>query len=157
MRRQRIKLLIGWLILLGAFTVDRATKLFFLKTGQEIKIIDQLLWFRLQQNEGLVFGWGSVNWLALLLIFGLLFLIVRLGWQSYQRQDWFSGLVIGFIFSGAISNLIDRLFYQAVIDWIEIPWWSVFNLADIYIVGAAVIWFFSLLYDSKRKKIPTSN
>ncbi|KKP78386.1 MAG: Lipoprotein signal peptidase [Candidatus Moranbacteria bacterium GW2011_GWF2_35_39] len=43
------------------------------------------------------------------------------------------------IFSGAISNIIDRLFFGCVIDFIDLKFWPVFNLADIYITIGVVI------------------
>ena len=42
------------------------------------------------------------------------------------------------ILSGAISNLIDRFTYGCVVDFIDLKFWPVFNLADIFIVLGAV-------------------
>lgn len=40
---------------------------------------------------------------------------------------------------GAAGNLVDRLRYGAVIDFIALGWWPVFNFADVAIVGGAAI------------------
>ena len=40
---------------------------------------------------------------------------------------------------GAISNVVDRIYYKAVIDFIDIPYFTVFNLSDIYIFLGVVI------------------
>ena len=42
------------------------------------------------------------------------------------------------ILAGAISNIIDRLYYVCVIDFIDLRFWPVFNLADIFIVSGVV-------------------
>ena len=42
------------------------------------------------------------------------------------------------ILAGAISNIIDRLYYGCVIDFIDLRFWPVFNLADIFIVSGVV-------------------
>jgi hypothetical protein len=51
------------------------------------------------------------------------------------------------ILSGAISNIIDRLYFGCVIDFIDLQFWSVFNLADVYITTGAII---LILNNSKR-------
>jgi lipoprotein signal peptidase len=44
------------------------------------------------------------------------------------------------ILSGALSNMIDRVLHSCVIDFIDLHFWPVFNLADIYItIGAALL------------------
>lgn len=43
------------------------------------------------------------------------------------------------ILSGAISNLIDRLYFGCVIDFIDLRFWPVFNLADSFIVIGSLI------------------
>jgi len=50
---------------------------------------------------------------------------------------------------GAISNLLDRLSYGGVVDFISIPFFTVFNFSDIYIfIGVA--WIFVKLMHGKR-------
>jgi len=44
------------------------------------------------------------------------------------------------IFSGALSNLIDRLHYGCIVDFIDLKFWPVFNLADAFItIGGIMI------------------
>lgn len=46
-----------------------------------------------------------------------------------------------FIFSGAISNMIDRIRLGCVVDYIDLKFWPVFNLADVYITAGAIFLF----------------
>jgi signal peptidase II len=48
------------------------------------------------------------------------------------------------ILSGGISNLIDRIYFGCVIDFIDLKFWPVFNLADIYITIGAIMIIISL-------------
>jgi len=54
-------------------------------------------------------------------------------------------IAMGLLLGGVLGNLTDRIFRQPgflsgyVIDWIEIPHWPVFNLADSAITVAAVL------------------
>jgi signal peptidase II len=43
------------------------------------------------------------------------------------------------ILSGAVSNIIDRLYFGCVIDFIDLKIWPVFNLADSFIVLGVIL------------------
>jgi signal peptidase II len=63
--------------------------------------------------------------------------------------DWFQGLFaessIGIAVGGATGNLLDILRHQLVIDFIDLRWWPVFNLADVGIVlGLALAFYVQL-------------
>ena len=91
------------------------------------------------RNRGIAFGLaGDVSpalvGASLLLLIGLLtFLAVRTG----ARAVWLpAALLIG----GALGNLADRVRDGAVIDFIDLPLWATFNLADVAIVvGVALL------------------
>jgi signal peptidase II len=48
-------------------------------------------------------------------------------------------IILTFIIFGAISNILDRLIYGYVIDYLELKYFTVFNLADVMISGGAII------------------
>jgi lipoprotein signal peptidase len=54
----------------------------------------------------------------------------------------FGALIL--IFSGGISNIIDRIYFGCVIDFIDLKFWPVFNFADIFITFGVVILIFKL-------------
>jgi signal peptidase II len=58
-------------------------------------------------------------------------------------------LSIILILAGALSNIIDRLLYGCVIDFIDLKFWPIFNLADIYITVGAIM----LLVQSSKFKV----
>jgi signal peptidase II len=81
------------------------------------------------------------------IVFGSILLAVTgmigLWWREYHAHEWLSAGLVSVVLVGAGSNLFDRLWYGSVIDFIAIPWWSVFNLADIYIIAGVL----ALLYN----------
>lgn len=63
--------------------------------------------------------------------------------QRIKHRGW--AIVAGLVLGGVLGNLTDRIFreprflYGHVIDWIEIPHWPIFNIADSAITIAAAI------------------
>jgi signal peptidase II len=78
--------------------------------------------------------------LWIILIFALIFLLFR---KSMVHNSFFLILIL----SGAISNVVDRIRFGCVVDFIDLKFWPVFNLADVFIFLGAV---FLLV---KRKKV----
>ena len=55
------------------------------------------------------------------------------------------GIALGLVLGGAISNLIDRLTFHAVFDFLDIHRWPVFNVADIAItIGGGLLFIYWL-------------
>ena len=72
--------------------------------------------------------------------------------SSHERK--LASLLLIMIFSGAIGNLFDRIFYKAVPDFIDFPigefHWFIFNVADIFIsVGIIFMILFELIDNNK--------
>jgi lipoprotein signal peptidase len=100
-------------------------------------------------NQGISFGLHLYGWeifMAILLIVGL-FLI----WQSMERavlRDFSFTLLL----SGAVSNLIDRLLFAGVRDWLVLPGVMLHNnLADVLLVLGVFGIIVSLIYETRRQ------
>ena len=77
-------------------------------------------------------------------LFILVAVVVVLAIVLYQRRlpagGWLIRLTLGLQLGGAIGNLLDRLRYGHVVDFIDIGFWPIFNLADASIViGVAML------------------
>ena len=94
---------------------------------------------KLVTNTGAGFGILQDNNVLLAWIAVLAFILL-----AYFRKH-FSLVAFIFISAGLIGNLVDRIFYGAVIDFISIGFWPVFNLADIYISLGVVLTLFDVL------------
>ena len=71
--------------------------------------------------------------------------------QSLKNKYFYiSGLT--FILLGALANLIDRFLYTQVVDYINLGFWPVFNIADAMIVIGAVIIVLVEIITSKGRK-----
>jgi signal peptidase II len=96
-------------------------------------------------NKGIAFGIILPSWLILALAIALTvftgFIILNFLLQAYpiERKFKISNLALALVLSGAISNLIDRVYYGCVIDFIDLKIWPVFNPADIFICLGAFL------------------
>lgn len=124
------------------FLVDRFTKLYIL---QKPSVVDGFL--SLSINKNIAFSLPLIDILFYPLII-LIILILFFYWFGSFRQKsiliWPWSLVI----IGAISNLLDRINYGGVIDFILVPYFTVFNLSDLYI-SVGVVWL--LIYYINHK------
>lgn len=121
---------------------DQATKwlaLEFLSHVPTVPIIPGIFHLTLVQNSGVAFGLfqGRGLWITL----GTLLVLAGL-FRTTLRTDrgrW-APLCLALILGGAVGNLIDRMRFGGVIDFLDFRIWPVFNLADSCItVGAALL------------------
>jgi signal peptidase II len=111
--------------------------------------------FRLVENTGSAFSIGT-GWGPLLGIVAAVMAIVLL--KVSHRSGTAVALSLGLVAGGAVGNLVDRvaradggLLSGAVIDFVDLQWWPVFNLADAAIVvGVALLAVLSLRDGGER-------
>ena len=136
-----------WLTAWTIWLFDYATKTWALSnfSSDPQPVIGTLLQFTLLKNSGAAFSVASGFTLAFsLLAVAVIATIVRYAARITSR-GWLTcaGLLLG----GVLGNLTDRIFREPgfflghVIDWIQIPNWPVFNIADIAISTAALLAF----------------
>ncbi len=129
--------------------VDRVTKLFFselLSFGESLPIIRNVLHMTLVYNTGIAFGFFKDQGIVFIVIPVIAIFLLAFNLYYYrQNNEALSRVYIvsfSLILGGATGNLIDRIVYGHVIDFIDFRVWPVFNIADSAItVGAIMIAF----------------
>jgi signal peptidase II len=93
------------------------------------------------RNTGVAFGFFSGGG-ALVLIFTLAAMALLLGYFALRPDRPWLWLPTGMLVGGAIGNLIDRVSMGSVIDFIKLPAWPAFNVADMSITFGvlALLW-----------------
>jgi signal peptidase II len=95
------------------------------------------------RNDGVAFGlFGDGG--AWLIAFAVVALCALLVFFVLNARRPFAWLAMGLLVGGACGNLIDRARDGAVTDFIDLPLWPAFNLADVAIVAGVVALFITL-------------
>jgi signal peptidase II len=147
--RRRLRLLVA-LIAVAGLTADFVTKIIAvtqLEPLASVRLLGGLLTLRLIRNPGAAFSQGQrftyVFAIAgiVVLAFVIFKLVPRIGHPAWA-------VAIGLLCAGVAGNLTDRLIRPPgplrghVIDFLELPHWPIFNVADMCITGAAIMIMF---------------
>jgi signal peptidase II len=132
--------------------LDRILKLFIFKNiplNSSYPLIENVIHITPVYNNGIAFGLFKGHNLFLLVAISLVtsaFIIYALIFKRPKSPLTVMGLF--FILAGAIGNLIDRILYGHVLDFIDIRIWPIFNIADSAITIGVILILWSML---KRK------
>lgn len=126
--------------------VDQITKYWAVTTLQgeaPIEVIGEWLRWTFATNSGAAFSLGSGStWLFT--IISAVIIVAILGVLPRVANMWWA-LALGLILGGGLGNFLDRIFREPgvgtghVVDFIQIPNWPVFNVADMAVVGGALL------------------
>ncbi len=141
---------LGLAALAVVFAADQASKTWILDGLQlpELGRVDLLPGVSLTMvwNQGVTFGLFKADgrWGALLLVAVAVAIVAALAVWLRRAESALVAVALGAIAGGAIGNVLDRLRYGAVVDFIHLHaggWsWYVFNVADAAIVcGVAAL------------------
>ncbi len=93
-------------------------------------------------NDGIVFGIFSgalSSWVTILFVLAALAAVIAIFLRYLRQPTLLARIVLGCIIGGAAGNLIDRFRLGHVVDFVDLGWWPVFNLADSAINVSMVV------------------
>jgi len=149
------KIIIGILLIIFIFVLDRISKIIILNIAEESGSVDiyvnSILNLYLVWNKGIAFGLLSFDKKLVydaitIFIFFINLVIIYLIYIEKGIKTYFLLIILG----GSCGNLFDRVYYSAVPDFIDLNFkgyhWFIFNIADIFItIGIICIIFVELL------------
>jgi len=141
-------------------TADQLTKLWVKSSLAVSESVCDTGFFRISHihNTGSSFGLFKNQFLALSIIsvtgaFVVLFLVFFMRRRLPFLNNGWVLFALGLILGGNIGNLIDRLSYHYVIDFIDFSFWPAFNVADSsLVVGAILLAFLIIRYDRQSRQ-----
>jgi signal peptidase II len=139
----------GVVVALDQGTKALATSL--VSRGDRIEVLP-FLHLENVRNEGVAFGLGgdiSAVFIAatIVLLVGFLAFLATRG-----RSGWLVWVPAALLLGGALGNLADRVRDGAVTDFIDLPLWPTFNLADVAIVVGVLLLLFDVERPEGRRK-----
>ena len=132
----KIKYIIIFLTALIVILIDQISKYLIrinFELNQSIPIINKIFHLTYITNTGA--GFGILQQQKFLLI---LISIIVIGFIFYylgkiKEKEKILQFLVGFILGGTIGNLIDRVAYSYVIDFLDFQIWPIFNFADSFV------------------------
>jgi signal peptidase II len=134
------------LVALVAYAVDLGTKMLAvhrLTEGDPVDVVGSWLRLDLVRNPGAAFSTGTSYTLLLSLIAVVAAATVLRYGRRLGDRTW--AVALGLLLAGVCGNLTDRVFREPgvlrghVVDFLELPHWPVFNVADMLIDAAVVL------------------
>lgn len=138
-------------------TVHRRVLLFGVTFGILLLATDRVLkWFSVEQwsqqqvtlfrgahltyllNDGIAFSIPLPFWAFITFSIAVLGSLGWFGARAFRLREWFGLLAIGWIIVGAASNIADRIYYGGVVDYLQILFPSVMNIADGMILAGVI-------------------
>lgn len=148
-----VALLIAAGLLLAVDIVAKHCVLRYLKPMKPISLIDGLLELSYVENTGAAFGlFKNMMWLVILITVIAVAVILVLLFR-YQKHTFFSYASCALLIAGGIGNLLDRILYGFVVDYIHVLFFDyIFNFADCCVTVGAVLFVIHVLLISLREK-----
>lgn len=152
--------MIVFILISFVLVADQITKHLIRDTmslGQSIPVLGEVVRLTYVENPGIAFGIRvSHPW-----VFTVLSILASIGIVFYLVTQWKEGRWIksslALILGGAVGNLIDRIAFARVVDFVDVGFgtvrWPVFNVADAAVV-VGMFMLFITLYMQEKKEAP---
>jgi signal peptidase II len=142
-------------IALDRWTKQLATEHLLDSGVRSIPVVGEYIRLTYVENRGAAFG-VLQNQTAFFILVGLVVISVIVASYRYiPEPSWLLNVCLGLQMGGAVGNLIDRVTVGYVVDFVDLTFWPVFNVADSAIcIGVAGL-AYSVLFPPRRSIIET--
>jgi signal peptidase II len=123
--------------------VAKAIAVATLEGRPSVQVLGELLQLTFVRNPGAAFSLAG-NYTIVISVIAIIVAVAIVRTARTLTNPWWA-VVLGGILGGAVGNLIDRVFREPtpfrghVVDFMELPNWPVFNVADMALVGSAIL------------------
>lgn len=135
------------------FIVDRIVKWLAINVlpREGFFIIPDMTGFVLERNQGIAYSVSLPLTFLIISIVIIIIVLISFLIRAYRRGEAEAVTALSLIVAGAVSNLLDRLQYNYVVDMLVLTSWPVFNLADLMILAGAIWLIINVV--RQRKKV----
>lgn len=149
-----------YVIAVVMIVVDQWTKYLVIENmtiGESIPVIENIFYLTSHRNPGA--AWGILQgqmwffYIITLIVVGIIIYYI----EHYAKTNRLLGISLGLVLGGAIGNLIDRVRFQEVVDFVDVYIFSydfpIFNVADSsLVVGVILIGIITLFEEARKDK-----
>lgn len=143
-----------FIIALITFVIDQIIKSLTLVYLINIPIIPNILSLTYAKNYGIAFSMLKEKRIIIIaisiLLISFLIYVLKKDYISKNKDTWLVNIAFGILFGGILGNLFDRIVRGFVIDYINVSFFSIFNLADIAITFGVVLLIIDNIKESKN-------
>lgn len=147
-----------YVIAVVMIVIDQWTKYLVIENmtiGESIPIIENIFYLTSHRNPGA--AWGILQgqmwffYMITLIVVGIIIYYI----EHYAKTNRLLGISLGLVLGGAIGNLIDRVRFQEVVDFVDVYIFSydypIFNVADSSLVVGVILIGIITLFEEVRK------
>lgn len=135
--------------------IDQVTKMLiksYMELYQIIDVLGKYVRLRYILNPGIAFGIQFGGRVFFTVFTSIACLIILIFLFRLKEDHFWTRMALGLILGGALGNLIDRIVFGQVIDFIEIGPWPIFNVADIAVTFGMVVLILVVFFEKKERK-----
>lgn len=151
-----------------AFVLDRLSKNAVLKYafgldfpdpakfGHSVPVIEDVFHLTYHGNTGMAFGMLAGNKTLLICLCAIILTLICFAIYKLKPRKWIEKISFGMIIGGAIGNVVDRILYGFVIDFLDFCLinYPIFNVADCFVVvGAILLCLYIIFFDKKEDEV----
>ena len=146
----KIKYILINLVAIILFSLDiYLKKIFSASFGREYFIFSDWIKLVYAYNPGVAFGIHVDYYFILIFYIIAIPILIRFLFLQYKKNNVINVAAVTLVLFGALSNLLDRIFLGGVVDYLNIKYWGILNIADALIVVGVTIMIFVSLKDRK--------
>lgn len=145
-RKNRLILSMVFIIVSIILSLDQLTKILAnnnLLLNKSVPLIKNVFHLTLIYNRGAAFGLLKNQVYLFIFTSVIAIILIYLNLKDVENKKY--SIALSLILAGALGNLIDRLFFGHVIDFLDFRVWPVFNVADSSITIGVILLGYSIL------------
>ncbi len=149
-----------WATLFSVIALDQLSKaivLAFLPWNSSCPLLGQFLQLTLIYNKGAAFGLFPQAGTFFLVFSMIVATVPFLFLSQVLKRPALVQVGVALICGGALGNVLDRLSYRYVVDFIHFSFWPVFNIADSAIFIGSLLFILSILPGARKSKKDASS
>jgi signal peptidase II len=124
---------------------------------QSIPVLGEYIRLTYVQNRGAAFGLLQDQTAFFILVGIVVIVVIVASYRQIREPNWSLHLSLGLQMGGALGNLVDRIRQGYVVDFFDLTFWPVFNIADSAICVGVALLAWNMLFTRQHAEHPSGD